>query len=98
MAEPVTIIATQHAKPGRRDDLQAQIRLLAAAARAEAGCLEYRVAVAQDNEDTFVFVERWATREALDAHFHTEAFQAFWNTRMQYLTQDVEIVVASDFV
>ena len=98
MAEPITIIATQCARPERRDDLRAQIRLLAEAARAEAGCLEYRVLAAEDSEDTFIFIERWATRAALDAHFHTEAFQAFWNTRMNYLTRDVEIVVASDFV
>jgi quinol monooxygenase YgiN len=98
MTESVTIIATQHAKPEKRDDLEQQIRLLVDAAREEDGCLDYRVLVSGEQPNQFHFVERWASQHALDAHFHSATFQAFWNARVEYLEREVDIVVASDFI
>jgi quinol monooxygenase YgiN len=98
MTESVTIIATQHAKPERLEDLKLQIRRLVDAARTEDGCLDYRVLVSDEQPYQFHFVERWTSRQALDAHFHTATFQAFWTERMEYLESEVDIVVAADFI
>ncbi|WP_269582387.1 putative quinol monooxygenase [Roseibium sp. Sym1] len=35
----------------------------------EPGCLSYDLHASITNPDTFVFVERWQDREALEAHF-----------------------------
>jgi quinol monooxygenase YgiN len=37
--------------------------------RKEAGCISYELHQSVSDVDTFVFVERWENREALEAHF-----------------------------
>jgi quinol monooxygenase YgiN len=98
MSESVTILAIQYPKPDRRDALLERIRSLALEARHEAGCLEYRVVIAPDRPDAIHFIEQWASQEALDAHFRSDTFQAFWSVRTEYLERDVDIVVGTDFV
>jgi quinol monooxygenase YgiN len=61
----------------RRDELIRLGETVAAASREEAGCLGYRVFQATDDENAFVFVEEWESREALDAHFATEHIATF---------------------
>lgn len=64
----------------------------------KAGCLYYHVIAAPDRPDAIYFIERWASQQALDAHFQSETFQAFWTARMDYLARDVEIVIGADVV
>lgn len=61
----------------RRPELIRLGEEVAAASRAEAGCLGYRLFQATDDEDAFVFVEEWESREALDAHFATDHIARF---------------------
>lgn len=46
--------------------------------RAEAGCLEYNFYVDAHSDCRFIFVEKWASREALEAHFQTPHFKTFF--------------------
>lgn len=48
-----------------------EARVCIKATREEPGCIEYDFYQSQSNENKMVFVERWETREALDAHFTT---------------------------
>lgn len=48
-----------------------------ARSRAEPGCLEHGVSIDADAENRLVFVERWASREALEAHFAVPESRAF---------------------
>jgi quinol monooxygenase YgiN len=48
-----------------------------ARSRAEPGCLEHGVAVDANDGLRLVFFERWADRDALDAHFRVPASRAF---------------------
>lgn len=47
---------------------------LAAASRAEAGCLEFKASRGEDGT-TFVLYEEWRDDAALEAHYATEHFQ-----------------------
>ena len=59
--------------------------------RSVCGCWHYDLGCVAHDPDTFVFFERWASQQALDAHFNSPGFQAFWGERMQYLERDVEV-------
>ena len=73
----VHVIAVITAKPGMRDRILELARANLAAVRAEKGCVEYQPVLDADTTlpiqtrygpDTFVFVEKWESMDALKAH------------------------------
>jgi quinol monooxygenase YgiN len=56
---------------------------VAAASRAESGCLGYRLYEDTEAENDFVFVEEWESDEALKRHFGTSHISDF----MQAITK-----------
>ncbi len=46
-------------------------RVVAAASRAEGGCISYRVYEDSEIENQFLFLEEWESSEALQRHFTT---------------------------
>lgn len=48
--------------------------------RTEPGCISHAVHIDCDNPLRFVFVEQWADKEALLAHFHVPASRNFVKT------------------
>ena len=73
----LVVVGDATAAPGRRDELVAAARAVAAAARADRGCLAYSFAVDLEDEDRILSVEVWADRSALDEHMthdHTHEF------------------------
>ena len=67
----IYVIATLKALPGKQAALIAGAKPCIAATRKENGCLFYDLSQSVTDPDSFTFVERWTTREALEAHFHT---------------------------
>ena len=61
----------------RRADLIRVGQAVAAASRAEKGCLHYRVYEDTEAPNDFVFVEEWESREALEQHFATSHVREF---------------------
>ena len=70
-SEKVVVVAVIQFKPGSEDEGRAAFEASIPPTHAEDGCLGY--ALHQDRKDPtrFVFVEQWASTEALDAHSHT---------------------------
>jgi quinol monooxygenase YgiN len=73
----VHVIAVITAKPGMRESILQAARANLPAVRAENGCIEYVPVVDADpalsiqtkcGPDSFVFVEKWESLEALKAH------------------------------
>ena len=91
MSEQVSLIAFQHAKPEKREELKAQLVALVEPTRKEKGCVTYQLNALADDPNVFAFFETWENQKALDDHFNGADFQAFWERRMEYLTRDVEI-------
>src|SRR5262245_51037830 len=73
----IIVLGSVTVQPGRMADALALSQLHVARSRSEPGCLSH--AVHQDTEDAqrLVFVERWADRAALAAHFQVPASRAF---------------------
>ncbi|MFP6747775.1 MAG: putative quinol monooxygenase [Alphaproteobacteria bacterium] len=84
----VSVIAIITTKPGKRDEVLAAARANLATVRAEDGCIEYVPHIDTEGmgsfqtpfgPDTFVFIEKWESKEALGAHAaapHMKAYAA----------------------
>ena len=65
------IVASFTPKPGRRDALREVFLAAVPKVHAEAGCERYAI---QEDEEGFVFLERWESEEARLAHEKGEPF------------------------
>ena len=71
------VVGDATAVPGRRDELVAAARAVAAAARGDRGCVAYSFAADLQDDNRIMSLEIWADRAALDEHMthpHTEEF------------------------
>ncbi|QHC34190.1 putative quinol monooxygenase [Komagataeibacter xylinus] len=75
-AQPITVIATLRVLPGHEAAALDAIRHCVALSRQEATNLSYQCHRDINDPAVFVFVERWASPEALVAHEETPHFQA----------------------
>ena len=76
------IVASFTPKPGRRDAVRAAFLAAVPEVHAEPGYERYSV---QEDEEGFVFLERWESEEARLAHERGEAFR----TMMAAVTDDL---------
>ncbi len=74
MTEEIRVVAIVEAKPGQEEAVAAAIRACVGPTRAEAGCRFYVPHADLDHPSRFVFVERWASRAALDEHARSPHF------------------------
>jgi quinol monooxygenase YgiN len=65
----INVVAILKAKEGRESDVGAALQKSLPPSRAEAGNVRYDLFVAQGAPGTFVMIEKWASKEALDTHF-----------------------------
>ena len=98
----IHVIAVITAKPGMRDAILQAFRANVPAVRAEQGCIEYGAAVdlangpkfqTQYGADTFLVIEKWESKDALQAHAvspHMAAYAA--KTREMIATRAIHIL------
>jgi quinol monooxygenase YgiN len=67
----IVVIGRVSTDADKREELVRIGETVAAASRAETGCISYRLYEATDLENEFVFVEEWQSDEALQQHFAT---------------------------
>ncbi len=90
----IYVVATAQVKPEKRAEFIAGAQVCIAATRAEAGCLAYDLTASTTDPTTFMFVEKWETREALTAHSKTDHLRAWRkiSTECQSAPTKIEIV------
>jgi quinol monooxygenase YgiN len=71
----VQLIARHTISPGKIDEVLPLLPKLAAAALTEPGCLAFDVFRSLDDEHSYVLLERYTSRGALDAHREAEHFK-----------------------
>ncbi len=64
----IYVVATSQVKPDQRDAFIKGARECIAATRQEKGCIAYESHTSINDPNLFVVVERWETREDLNAH------------------------------
>ncbi len=73
----IVVIGRVRTDAARHDELIRVGQAVAAASRAEAGCISYRLYEDTEIEHEFVFVEEWASADALKEHFATAHIREF---------------------
>ena len=73
----VVVIGRVSCEPDKRDALVARLERMQSASRKEDGCIRYGFFAAVEDPLTFVAVEEWADRPALDRHFEQPHLQEF---------------------
>ncbi len=68
-AGKIIVIGRVACRPDQRQALIALLTEMQDNSRREEGCIEYGFFEAIETPNTFIAVEEWASREALDAHF-----------------------------
>ena len=81
----VFVTATMHAKPGMRDELRQKLLERVQHGRSELGCIRFDLLTQSEDPDTFLLNEAWASDEALDAHFKSEAHLQWQAERDKYV-------------
>ncbi|HUN12377.1 MAG TPA: putative quinol monooxygenase [Rhabdaerophilum sp.] len=76
MAEPVIVMANVKVRPDARETWRKAAMACIAETRKEAGCLAYDMFESVSEVGTFVFVEQWHDRAALDLHMTRPHLQA----------------------
>ena len=72
MADKLLIVAAKMvAQPGKEDALRKTLMGLIEPTRAEAGCIQYDLHEEQGKPGSFLFFERWTSKQALDEHLAT---------------------------
>ncbi len=71
MAEDIRVAAFLHAKPGEEAAVRAAALACVAPTRAEAGNHQYELHTDVADPSVFVFIEHWASQQALDEHMRT---------------------------
>jgi quinol monooxygenase YgiN len=64
----IYVVATSHVKPESRDAFIKGAKASIAETRKEKGCIAYESHTSINDPNLFVVVERWETREDLNAH------------------------------
>ncbi|MET3106809.1 quinol monooxygenase YgiN [Oxalobacteraceae bacterium GrIS 2.11] len=76
--ETIVLVARLKVKNGMVDAAKNAALALVPLSRQEAGCINYDVHQAIDDESVFVWHETWANQAALDEHFATTFFKEFF--------------------
>ena len=93
----IVLIATLTIQPGSAAAVIAAATPCISGTRAEPGCLSYDLHHSVTDPDTMVFVERWAARDAIDAHMRMPHFLA-WREQAAGLIVDrkIEIITPAE--
>jgi quinol monooxygenase YgiN len=87
----LTVIAKVRAKPGREEDVLAELLKLVEETRKEDGCLNYDLHRSQTEPAVFMFYENWTDRAALDSHAASPHMKAWGTKQPEMLAHGVEI-------
>ena len=89
----IYVIATLHIHPEKRADFLENARTVIAHSAKEEGCLSYDLTSSITEPNQFVFVERWASREALTAHAGTPHYAEWRQVSADYVAdRKVEVI------
>lgn len=75
MTSEIRVVAILQAKPGQSASVERALHAIVAPSRAEAACRFYTPHRDPGHEGRYVFIERWASREALAEHEQTAHFK-----------------------
>ncbi|MBY0007505.1 MULTISPECIES: putative quinol monooxygenase [Priestia] len=73
----IIINAILQAKPGKEEELRSELVKVIEPSREEKGCIQYTLHQDTDKAGTFVFYEKWKSKEDVEAHIETPHYQQY---------------------
>ena len=92
----IYVVATTQVKPELRDAFIKGAKECIAATRQEKGCVSYESHTSINDPNLFVVVERWETREDLNAHGKAPHMKVWREYSSQMKTAPTVIEIISD--
>ena len=89
----VVVVGSFVALPGKEAEAAEAFRALVEATHAEDGCILYALHQGTDDPARLAFVERWASRELLDAHLESPHVAALLEHVEELFGDSADIVV-----
>ena len=89
----VVVVGSFTAKAGKEDEAREAFEALVAPTHAESGCILYAFHQGADDPRQLAFIERWASREELNAHLESEHVKEALTHADALWGEDGEIVV-----
>jgi quinol monooxygenase YgiN len=87
------VIGRVECTPEQRDELVALLTRMQDDSRREDGCIRYGFFAAVEDPHSFVAVEEWADREALDRHFAEPHLQEFGRRLLELVSARPEVAI-----
>jgi len=87
------VIGRVRCAPENRDELVAQLERMQNDSRREEGCLRYGFFAAVEDPLSFIAVEEWADREALDSHFAEPHLHEFSRRLLELVSDRPEVAI-----
>src|SRR3954470_10831247 len=87
------VIGRVECSADKRDDLVALFEEMQERSRLEDGCLRYGFSAAVEDPLSFIAVEEWADREALDRHFGAPHLQEFARGLGEVVSERPEVAI-----
>ncbi len=90
----IYVVATTQVKPEAREAYIQGARACMAETHKEKGCVTYELHASVNDPNQFVFVERWETREDLDAHARSAHLKVWreYSTPLKAAPTVIEII------
>src|SRR4051794_28902793 len=87
------VVGRVSCEPERRDELIGLLVGMQDESRTEDGCLRYGFFAAVEDPDSFVAVEEWRDREALDRHFAQPHLHEFTRRLLEIASERPEVAI-----
>jgi quinol monooxygenase YgiN len=87
------VIGRVKCDPENREELVALLEQMQNDSRLEEGCIRYGFFAAVEDQDSFIAVEEWRDREALDRHFAEPHLQNFAASLLKIVSERPEVAI-----
>lgn len=96
MTTEIRVVAILQAQPDQTEAVERALRAIVAPSRAEAACHFYTPHRDPSQPGCYVFIERWASREALAEHEQTAHFKQLLNDLDGLLAEPPQIMILEE--
>jgi quinol monooxygenase YgiN len=87
------VIGRVRCEPENREELISALEEMQDQSRREEGCIRYGFFAAVEDEHSFIAVEEWKDREALDRHFAEPHLQSFATRLLELVSERPEVAI-----
>lgn len=91
--EKIILVARLKVREDAVEETKQAALAIVADSRAEAGCINYDIHQAIDDETVFVWHETWKSKAAIDEHFETQFFKDFFAKAEKFVAEPPQIML-----